>query len=90
MIVPTRSCRGGARGIFGPGSQPFALALRFSRIETAFGAVPDPQSNTGMNDRLNVAFPQLFREVAPGYGVVYQNNTWRMFGRFSDSAKYKE
>jgi hypothetical protein len=73
--------RGGARGIFGPASEPFALALLFSRIETAFVAVPDPQSNTGMNDRLNKAFPLLFREGEPGYRVVYQNNTWRVFGR---------
>jgi hypothetical protein len=76
--------RGGARGIFGPSSEPFALALLFSRIETAFVAVPDPQSNTGANDRLNRAFPMLFREGAPGYGVVYQNNTWRVFGRLNN------
>jgi hypothetical protein len=50
----------------------FALALLFSRIETAFIAVPDPQSNSGTNDRLNKAFPKLFREGGPGYGV----NTW--------------
>jgi len=75
--------RGGARGIFSPSSEPFALALLFSRIESAFVAVPDPQSNTGANDRLNKAFPRLFRDGAPGYAVVYQNNTWRLFGRSS-------
>jgi membrane protein XagC len=75
--------RGGARGIFGPSSEPFALALLFSRIEAPFVAVPDPQSNGGMNDRLNRAFPTLFREGKPGYDVVYQNNTWRVFGRIN-------
>jgi hypothetical protein len=82
--------RGGARGIFGPASEPFALALLFSRVETAFVAVPDPQSNSGANDRLNKAFPTLFREGTPGYGVVYQNNTWRIFGRLNiaDSSKH--
>jgi hypothetical protein len=81
--------RGGARGTFGPSREPFALALLFSRIETALVAVPDPQSNSGANDRLNKAFPRLFREGAPGYAVVYQNNTWRVFGHVNihDSSK---
>jgi membrane protein XagC len=73
--------RGDAGGIFGSSSEPFALALLFARIETAFIAVPDPQSNTGATDRLNKAFPTLFRDGAPGYDVVYQNNTWRVFGQ---------
>ena len=71
--------RGRARGILGPQSEPFALAMLFARIDTPFVAVPDPQSNTGANDRLNKAFPSLFREGAPGYRVEYQNNTWRLF-----------
>jgi hypothetical protein len=73
--------RGGARDVFGSSSEPFALALLFSRIDAAFIAVPDPQSNIGMNDQLNKAFPKLFREGMPGYNVVYQNNTWHVFGR---------
>ena len=82
--------RSGASGILGPSSEPFALALLFSRIETAFVAVPDPQSNTGAINRLNKEFPTLFREGTPGYGVVYQNNTWRIFGRLNiaDSNKH--
>ncbi len=75
--------RGGARGLFGPASEPFALALLFSRVETPFVAVPDPQSTVGMTDRLDKAFPTLFRDGAPGYGIVYQNNTWRIFGRLN-------
>jgi hypothetical protein len=78
--------RGGAHGILGPSSEPFALALLFARVDTAFVAVPDPQSNTGANDRLNKAFPQLYRDGLAGYGVVYQNNTWRVFGRLSNAA----
>jgi hypothetical protein len=71
--------RGRARGILGPQSEPFALAMLFARIDTPFIAVPDPQSNTGANDRINKAFPSLFREGAPGYRVVFENNTWRVF-----------
>ncbi len=71
--------RGRARGILGPQSEPFALAMLFARIDAPFVAVPDPQSNTGVNDRINKAFPSLFREGARGYRVVYQNNTWRLF-----------
>ncbi len=73
--------RGRARGILGPQSEPFALAILFDRIDTPFVAVPDPQSNTGANDRLDKAFPNLFREGASGYRVIYQNNTWRLFAR---------
>ena len=71
--------RGRARGILGPDSEPFALALLFSRIDAPFVAVPDPQSRTGANDRLDRAFPALFRDGLAGYRVVYQNNTWRLF-----------
>ncbi len=58
--------RGRARGILGPQSEPFTLAMLFARIDTPFVAVPDPQSNAGANDRLDKAFPQLFREGAAG------------------------
>jgi len=76
--------RGRARGILGPDSEPFALAMLFSRIDTPFIAVPDPQSTAGANDRLNRAFPSLFREGVNGYRLIYQNNTWHLFGRIKD------
>jgi hypothetical protein len=82
--------RGRARGILGPQSEPFALAILFDRIDTPFVAVPDPQSNAGANDRLDKAFPSLFREGAPGYRVVYQNNTWRLFARAKSQAGFKD
>jgi len=73
--------RGKARGILGPQSEAFALALLFARIDTPLVAVPDPQSTTGGNDRLDLAFPRLYREGLPGYRLIYQNNTWRLFER---------
>jgi hypothetical protein len=82
--------RGRARGILGPQSEPFALALLFDRIDTPFVAVPDPQSNTGANDRLDKAFPSLFRSGAPGYRVIYQNNTWRLFARIKPESDFKD
>ncbi len=81
--------RGRARGILGPNSEPFALALLFARIDTPFVAVPDPQSTTGANDRLDKAFPSLFRAGLAGYRVIYQNNTWRLFARLKDAAVSK-
>jgi hypothetical protein len=63
--------------------------MLFDRIDTPFVAVPDPQSNTGANDRLNKAFPSLFREGAPGYRVIYQNNTWRLFGKTDKTKVFK-
>ncbi len=73
--------RGRARGILGPQSEPFQLAMLFARIDTPFVAVSDPQSATGALDRLDRAFPTLFREGLPGYRVIYQNKTWRMFAK---------
>jgi hypothetical protein len=81
--------RGRARGILGPESEPFALAILFARIDASFVAVPDPQSTAGANDRLNKAFPLLYRRGMPGYGVVYQNNTWRVFGRLGNEQAFE-
>jgi hypothetical protein len=82
--------RGGASGILGPATEPFALALLFDRIDAPFVAVPDPQSDAGAGDRLNKAFPTLFSEGLAGYRLIYQNNTWRVFGRTKDIADYKD
>jgi hypothetical protein len=76
--------RGGARGILGPNSEPFTLAMLFARIDSPFVAVPDPQSPSGANDRLDRAFPTLFREGLAGYRVIYQNNTWRLFEKLKE------
>jgi membrane protein XagC len=81
--------RGRAGGILGPQSESFALAMLFDRIDTPFVAVPDPQSNTGADDRLNRAFPSLFRDGLQGYRLVYQNNTWKLFARIKDMAIFK-
>ena len=76
--------RGNASGLLGPQSEAFALALLFNRIDSRFVAIPDPQTRTGANDRLDSAFPSLFREGFPGYQLIYQNNTWRLFERAKD------
>ncbi len=73
--------RGSAHGILGPQSESFALAMLFARVETPFVAVPDPHSAAGINDRLDKAFPLLFRDGLPGYRLIYHNETWRLFAR---------
>jgi hypothetical protein len=77
-----------ARGLMGPLDEGFALTLLLGRIQAPFVAVPDPQSVTGMNDQLNIAFPGLYREGVPGYHLIYQNNTWRLFARLSPKGVY--
>lgn len=77
-----------ASGLVGPLDEAFGLTMLFGRIKAPFVAVPDPQSVTGMNDRLNSAFPALFREGIPGYHLIYQNNTWRLFARSSPEGVY--
>jgi hypothetical protein len=78
--------RGGARGLYAPETEPFALAMLFARFDAPFIAVPDPQSSAGALDQLNKLFPKLYRAGAPGYRLVYQNLTWRLFERIGKSA----
>jgi hypothetical protein len=78
--------RGRAHGLFGPQGEAFALTLLFARLDTPYVAVPDPQSVSGAQDRLNKAFPKIYRAGAPGYRLVYQNSTWRMFERITSPA----
>jgi hypothetical protein len=73
--------RGRARGLLSPSDETFALGVLFSRIEAPFVAVPDPQLGVGAPDRLNKAFPLLYRRGAPGYRLVYANASWRLFAR---------
>jgi len=82
--------RGKTTGILGPQSEAFALAMLFGRVETPFVAVPDPQSRAGANDRLDRAFPTLFRVGPPGYRIIYQNNTWRVFGKIKYLPPHKD
>jgi membrane protein XagC len=77
--------RGAARGLLGSGSEQFALAMLFARIDTPFVAVPDPHSRAGVDDRLDRAFPALFRQGLPGYRLIYQNSTWRLFGKTGEA-----
>jgi hypothetical protein len=73
--------RRSARGLLSPSDEAFALGILFSRIDTPFVAVPDPQVGSGAQDRLNKAFPLLYRRGAPGYQMIYDNAGWRLFGR---------
>jgi hypothetical protein len=73
--------RGRARGLLSPSDEAFTLGVLMSRIETPFVAVPDPQIGIGAGDRLNKAFPLLYRRGAPGYRLVYENANWRLFAR---------
>jgi hypothetical protein len=73
--------RGRGRGLIAPSDPRFTIALLFARIDTAFVAVPDPHSPAGVRDRLTRTFPRLFRDGAPGYRLIYQNTTWRLYAR---------
>jgi membrane protein XagC len=73
--------RGAARGLLSPSDDAFILGVLFSRIDTPFVAVPDPQIGIGAQDRLNKAFPQLYRRGVAGYRLVYDNTNWRLFAR---------
>jgi hypothetical protein len=73
--------RGRARGLLSPSDEAFTFGLLFSRIDTPFVAVPDPQIGIGVQDRLNKTFPLLYRRGAPGYRLIYDNANWRLFAR---------
>jgi len=82
--------RGDARGLLAAPSESFRLAELFGRLEAPFVAVPDPDSRTGAQDRLNTIFPRLFHNGDKNYRIVYQNSTWRLFARKGDSHVYKD
>jgi hypothetical protein len=73
--------RGRARGLLSPADEAFTLGVLFSRIDTPFVAVPDPQIGVGAQDRLNKVFPLLYRRGATGYRLIYENANWRLFAR---------
>jgi hypothetical protein len=73
--------RANARGLLSPADEQFTLAILLSRIDAPYVAVPNPQSTTGAQDRLLRSFPLLYRDGAPGYRLIYQNATWRLFAR---------
>ncbi|MGY4308066.1 hypothetical protein ACVIJ6_005309 [Bradyrhizobium sp. USDA 4369] len=73
--------RGSARGLLPPSDEAFTLGILFSRIDAPFVAVPDPQFGSGAQDRLNKAFPLLYRRGAPGYQLIYDKSGWRLFER---------
>jgi hypothetical protein len=79
--------RGQSNGLLGPQNPDFALALLFGRLSTPFVAVPDPHNAAGIHDRLNKAFPRLYRDGAPGYRLAYRNKTWRLYARQSSTGK---
>jgi hypothetical protein len=82
--------RGSARSVFDPSSETFALTVLFARLDAPYIAVPDPQSVTGASDRLNKAFPRLYRDGASGYRVIYQNVSWRIFERVRENRDHKD
>jgi hypothetical protein len=73
--------RASARGLLSPSDEAFTLGILFSRIDTPFVAVPDPQIGAGAQDRLNKAFPRLYRRGAEGYRLIYDQGGWRLFAR---------
>jgi hypothetical protein len=73
--------RATARDLLPPATEAFELSLLFHRLDAPFVAVPDPQSAAGINDRINRAFPLLYRQGAADYRVVYANAVWRLYAR---------
>jgi hypothetical protein len=73
--------RGHASGLLPPSDEAFMLGVLFSRIDTPFVAVPDPQIGIGGQDRLNKSFPLLYRRGAVGYRLIYDKANWRLFAR---------
>lgn len=80
--------RGHSSGLLLPSGEAFAIAILFSRIEAPFVAVPNPHSSIGASDRLNKAFPFLYRDGPAAYRLIYQNDSWRLFARHHVGAIY--
>lgn len=70
--------RGSARGISGAQSHAFQLAALTHQLKSPVLVVRSVQSTKGA-DTLGRAFPELFRSGAPGYRLVFDSPTWRVF-----------
>ena len=73
--------RGTGAGLVVPGSTRFELDLLAARLQTRFVAVRDPAADIVVRDRINQAFPRLFRNGARDYGLVYHFEGWMHAGR---------
>jgi hypothetical protein len=82
--------RASARGLLSPWDKTFRLAVLFARVDAPFVAVPDPGSNTGLQDRLVKSFPLLYHNGLNNYRIVYQNNIWKLFEKVDRVAIYKD
>ncbi len=72
--------RGTAKGLVVPGEPDFELQLKSRRLTSPFVAVCR-SDNAARQDRLNVTFPNLYDNGAPGYRLVYGQNGWRVYAR---------
>jgi membrane protein XagC len=79
--------RGRAHGLLSPSDEAFTLGILFSRLDAPYVAVPDPQIGNGAQDRLNKAFPLLYRRGASGYHLIYDNGGWRLFARIETASE---
>jgi hypothetical protein len=79
--------RGDALGLLPPTDERFRLSLMFGRLEAPFVAVPNPQSATGVNDRIHRNFPTFYNRGAPGYRLIFENAIWRLYGRSHKDSK---
>ena len=78
--------RGRARGIVRSARASRSRSrMLFARLDTPFVAVPDPQSSDRRQRPAEQGVPALYRHGAPGYRIIYQNNTWRLFARYGNN-----
>ncbi|MCW7545616.1 hypothetical protein N7I30_17600 [Aurantimonas litoralis] len=82
--------RGTGAGLVVPGSTRFELDLLAARLQTRFVAVRDPAADIVVRDRINQAFPRLFRNGARDYGLVYHFEGWRVYERLVRDARRPE
>lgn len=70
--------RGSAMGIASAQSEDFHLATLTYHLTSSVLVVRSTESEWGA-DSLGRAFPDLFRTGAPGYHIVFDSPTWRIF-----------
>ncbi len=71
--------KGNAHQLHLPISDRFKIQTRFQRPDTDLIVVPDPSTKKGGRDRINLLYPELYKEGLAGFKRVYDYAGWRVY-----------
>ena len=73
--------RGTARGLWTAPDPPFRLSLMRERLDASHVVVSNPDVPRREADALSRTFRDLYANGAPGFALVHDTHTWRIYAR---------